>query len=362
MAGLGKRLRRTVTLLLATVLAVATLAGCSETKVTQARISLPVREGRVLALVDPNATHPPGTPSLAEALTAALPQAEVVPTATHDDQAARVRGAADQGVAILLVQSVDGASIGSALEAAADTGMLVVALDVIPEDLGGIDLFLGWNEFSIGEQEIAAFARAVDARPGQTKYLELFAGDEDDPRAMARFNGSMFALKAFTEAGTLSVKSGRTAFGTAATSPGDSDSVRKALDTTYQATYPRHPLHGVVIGTDELAPVVAEVAANHDQSPPLLMSSGATAEGIRLVMAGAMLTTQYRDPAALAARVAETVADLQAGRQVTVNPQAGRRNRLKRKPAILISPVLVSAENAATVLAANPTLAPLTKV
>ena len=360
MARLGNRLRRTVTLLVATLLAV-TMVGCAETKVTQARISLPVGEGRVLALLDPSAPRPPGTASLAQALATALPDAEVIETATHDDQDARVRAAAGDGVAILLVQAVDPQRIGKALDAAGDTDMLVVALDVIPEDFGSIDLFLGWNEFSIGEQEIAAFARAVGTEQGQTKYLELFAGDEDDQRAMGRFNGSMFALKSFTEAGTLSVKSGRTAFGTAATAPGDQDSVRKALDTTYEATYPRHRLHGVVISTDEQAPVVAEVAATHGQDPPLLMSSGASAEGIRLVMDGPMLTTQYREPAALAARVTEAVADLRAGSQIIVNPQAGRRNRLKKKPAILISPVLVTAENAATVLAGNPELAPLTK-
>lgn len=361
MAGIGNRLRRSVTWVLATVLAVATLAGCAEPKVTQARISLPIVEGQVLALLDPAALRPPGTGTLAQALTEVLPEAEVVETATQADQDARIRAASDQGVSILLVQAVDRGLVGKALDAAGKTDMLVVAVDVIPEDFSSIDLFLGWNEFSVGEQEIAAFATAVGAGEGQTKFLELLAGDEDDPRAMARFNGSMFALKAFTEAGTLSVKSGRTSFSTAATTRGDLDSPRKALDITYEATYPRHELNGVVLSTDAQASMVTRLAGEHDQAPPLLMSSGATIDGVTAVMDGSILTTQYRDPAALAARIAETVADLETGDQITVNPQAARRNRLKRKPAILISPVLVTAANAASVLAANPELAPLTK-
>lgn len=365
MAGLGNRLRRTGTWVLATVLAVVTLAGCGETKVTEASISLPVRDGRVLALLDPSAPHPPGTASLAEALTTALPGAEVVETATAADQDARVRAAAKDGVAVLLVQAVDPATIGKALDAAGAADLLLVAVGVIPKDLSAIDLYIGWDEFSIGEQEIAAFAKAVgvtnQTAEGQTKYLELFAGAKDDQRAMARFNGSMFAMKAFTEAGTLSVKSGRTAFGTAATAAGDVASPRKALSTTYEATYPRHQLHGVVIPTDDLAPMVAEVAAEHDQVPPLVMSSGATVDGVKGVVAGTILTTQYRDPAVLAQRVGETLTALQAGQQITVNPQAARRNRLKKKPSIVISPVLVDAQNAAQVLATNPVLAPLTK-
>ncbi|MGD8214586.1 substrate-binding domain-containing protein [Aestuariimicrobium sp. Y1814] len=361
MAGFGARLRRTIVLLLATLLATTSLAGCSETKVTSAELSLPVIDGSVLALLDPGAERPPGTTSLAGALAAALPAAEVVETPTHDEQDARVRAAADAGVAILLVQAIDAERIGSALSAAAKTDMLVVAVGVIPHDFGSIDLFIGWDEFSAGEQEVAAFARAVGIEEGRTKYLELLAGDESDLGARARFHGALFALKAFTEQGTLSVKSGRTSFETAAVDPGDVAAARKALGTTYAVTYPRHELQGVIIPTDDLAPMVRELADEHDQPAPLLMSSGASAAGITELMAGTLLTTMYRDPATLAGRIADAVTTLQAGDPVTVNPQGSRRNRLKRKPALLVPPVLVSADNAAAVLADNPELAPLTK-
>lgn len=361
MAGLGSRLPRMLAVLLATLLALTGLAGCTETKVTRAELSLQVGEGGVLALLDASATRPPGTVSLADSLAAELPDAEVVETTSHADQEARVRAAAAQGVAILLVQAVDPARIGKALDAAASTDMLVVAVDVIPRDFSGIDLFIGWDEFSAGEQEIAAFAEAIGIEEGQTKYLELFAGPEADLGARARFNGAMFALKAFTEEGTLSVKSGRTSFGTAAVEPGGQAAARKALNTTYTATYPRHTLSGVVIPTDDLAPMVREVAADHDQPAPLLMSSGASVQGVKDLLTGALLTTQYRDPQTLAGLVAETLTALQAGQPIVVNPQASRRNRLKKKPSVLTSPVLVTAANAATVLAGNPELAPLTK-
>lgn len=360
MRTLPTRLGRMLATLLATLLAVATLTGCTETKVTRELVSFdPLNDG-VLAVLDANAGHPPGTRPLAEALKGLLPGVDVVTTTTQTDQDARIRAAADQGIGILLVQAVDPTRVGSAMEAAQDDGVLVVAVDTIPKDVGSIDLYVGWDEFSIGEQEVAAFAAHVGTSDG-TKHVELFAGDKDDLRAMARFNGAMFALKAFSENGTIVVKSGQTSFGTAALSPGDTAAARKRLTTTYQVTYPRHQLDGVVIPSDSMAPTVIEVAREQGHRPPLLMSSGTSAEGVRMLFSGELLTTQYRDPAVLAARVQQVVNQVRAGQEVETNPQSARRNRLKKTPSVLVSPVLVTAHNAASVLARNPELAPLTK-
>ncbi|MGA4508545.1 substrate-binding domain-containing protein [Propionibacteriaceae bacterium G1746] len=355
----GRAMRRRLALVLAVLLATLGLAGCTETKVTSQAVRLSARSATVLALLNPGAIRPPGTVPLADALRTALPAATITETAAHDDQAMQVEQAGNKGIGILLVQPVDAQRIGPALKKAHKAGVLVVTVGEIPKDVGGIDLHIGWDEFSIGEQEIARLAATLK-NADSTQHLEMFAGPRDSLTAMARFNGAMFALKALNEAGTLTVKSGQTNFGTAAVESGDQAAAAKRLATTYQATYPRHELAAVVIPDDAMAPTIRQVAADAGHKPPLLLSSGASTEGVRDVMAGTMLTTQYRDAAVLAAAIARTVTTITSGAELTVNPQSSRRNRLRKTPAVLVSPQLVSKDNAAKVLAGNPVLAPLT--
>ena len=346
-------LRRLIALLLGlTVALVAT--GC--TPGTAATTDLAPPSSVTVALLNGGAAHPPGTKSLAEALPQAIDhQITIEQASTHQQQLDQLKALDGQQVGILLVQPVDASRVGEALEPAAKAGWRVIIVGEAPADLGSVSLVITWDEFSIGEQEVAAVAATLDT--SSTKHLEVFGGDPDLRSATARFNGAILALKGLGEEGRMTVKSGRTSIQSSGVRAGDQGSLINRLRTTYRVTYPRHELSAVIIPEDSMAPAVRQLATSLRATQPKLLSSGATEAGVREVMAGTMFSTQYRDPMVLAELVAKTLPKLA---DLGYNPLASKRNRLRSTPGVFVSPALVTQQNAADVLKDNPVLGPLT--
>lgn len=342
---------------------VGLLAACGEPRTTTASTNVSPRAATVEVLLDATATQPPGTTPMAELVAKALPDATVTSHRAHADQAKQLQTAADRGIGLVVLQSIDTQAIGKAIKKAADDGVQIIALDAIPHHLDGLALVLGWDEFSAGEKEIAAVAKELARRTSERPphHIELFAGAPDDLRAKGRFDGEAFAMKALSKEGSLIVKSGQTSFQTAAVAPGSQEAFVQRLTTTFEVTYPRHTLDALVMPGDAYRSTVEATCRKLKRKVPLLLGSGATVDGVNAVAAGTQFSTIYRDPAPLASRLAKVVAAMQEGRSIDYNPKTSYRNEVRSVPGVFLLPTLVTKATGGAALAGNPVLAPLLK-
>lgn len=335
------------------------LASCTEPESGVEKASIRPKRQAVAAVLDARASNPPGTSTLAVALAQQLTDAQVSAYRTHSEQVAAIKAAVRQDVGVLVVQAIDPTEIGPHLAAAKKADVTVMTLDALPSDVSGVALALGWDWYSMGEQEIQRAAKAMSGKPPH--HVELFAGPVWDLRAKARMEGQVSTLKPMAREGDFIVKTGQTAFDTAALKPGDTKSLARRLTTTYEVTYPRHRLDTLVIPHDQFAEQALATARKLKRPAPKLISSGATETGVKGVMDGSFLSTQYHDPTVLAGRAAKLVETLRHGGDVDYNPQTSYRNEARTIPGIFVAPKLVTKANAAEALGSNPVLAPLTR-
>ena len=164
--------------LLTGTLTLGLLSACGEPRNTHAATSISPVDEKILVLLDDTASQPPGCKPLHEALS--LPNAEVERFTTHDQQAARIERALGEEIRIgtLVIQAKDPVQIGDLLKKAADAKIAVIALAAIPHDMSGVTAVLGWDEFSVGEQQVNELAKQYATRkPSEPPHhIELFAG------------------------------------------------------------------------------------------------------------------------------------------------------------------------------------------
>ena len=85
------------------------------------------------------------------------------------------------------------------------------------------------------------------------------------------------------------------------------------------------------------------------------------AASIPLIMSGEQYSTIYKDTRALVKEAIAMASALQAGDEPTVNDTESYDNGNKIVPADLLTPVIVTKDNAAEAYAENPDLSALTK-
>ena len=336
-------------------LAGAGLVGCARQDASPRETTLGPVAGRVLVLLAADAPHPPGTRSLGDALRKRLPDADVVPMKTVDEQASHLRSAGERGFGIVLVQAAAPHGIGPAAEVAEKAGVIVVTVDRVPMDLDGVQAHVGWDEFSVGEREVPAVARAT-AGLHRLRHAELVPEGPDNQNARARFEGNAFTLSGLTADGVMSVKSGQSSYDGQAVNWDRRSAMIRRLTTTYAVTYPRDELDAVIVPSSAWVPLVAEIAREAGHLPPRLLSGDLAAEDIASLRRGELFSGLYRDPDALAAEAVRMVEHLRAGRAIPFRPLFSLRNRLGKRPAFLVLPVLVTRANMAKALGRNPVL------
>lgn len=331
----------------------AGVAGCTSRTPTSQSTTLPSPSGTVLALLASGAAHPPGTSTLAQAITALGHDIQVREFTRHDEQVSALRAAKDEGVGLALVQAVDPARLR-----VDDASVPMVTLGRILKKSEGLRAHVGFDEFGSGEKEIAALS---DHLHGSTPphHVELVPLGPDDENARSRFDGNVFTLNHLAGLGTMLVKSGQNSYDPLATD--DRARVARRLQTTYRVTYTRTTLDAVVIPDSSYAELITQVARAAKRPVPLLLTSGASEADVKSLRQGTTFSTQYRDPAALAAALGQVLDAITRGDELEFTPLYSRRNRLKSVPTRLVTPTLVTRANAATVLAGNEVLGPLIK-
>jgi putative multiple sugar transport system substrate-binding protein len=278
---------------------------------------------------------------------------------TVPGQQSQVSAMVTKGDKVIIIGAADGSQLGSQVAAAKKAGIVVIAWDRLITNTTNVDYYVAFNNYHVGELQAQALLDGLKAKKGS----ELFAGSPDDSNAKIFFDGAMSVLTPKINDGTLKVVSGQktfTAVDTQGWLPANAQARATNLLTKY---YSKTDLDGVLSPNDTLARGILTAVKAAGKSNPVITGQDSETASIPLIMEGTQYSTIYKDTNAEAAAAVKLVKQLAAGTKPTgvVNDPKQNNNGKKVVPAVELSPVLVTKDNAVAAYANDPTLEALAK-
>ncbi|HEY0188112.1 MAG TPA: sugar-binding protein [Cellulomonas sp.] len=278
------------------------------------------------------------------------------------EQQNQIQAMVEQGASVIVVGAIDGSQLGTQLEAAEESGAKVIAYDRLVKNTDAVDLYVAFDNYQVGVLQGTSLLEGLAARKGDGPYnIELIAGSPDDANSTPFFEGAMSVLQPKIDDGTLNIVSGQTTFEAVATQGWTAENVQTRMDTILAGSYTDTELDGILSPNDTLARAALTSVAQAGKDTPVVTGQDSEVESVKSIMAGEQYSTIYKDTRELVAKTIAQIQLLQQGEDPEVNDTESYDNGVKVVPAYLLTPVIVTKENAAEVYANDDTLAPLTE-
>ncbi|GAB3583049.1 sugar ABC transporter substrate-binding protein ChvE [Leifsonia lichenia] len=279
------------------------------------------------------------------------------------DQQSQIQSMITNGAKVVIIGAVDGGQLAAQAKAAHDAGATVIAYDRLILNTKDVDYYVAYDNEKVGELQGQALLDGMKAKyPGKTKYnIELFSGSPDDANSKVFFDGAMKVLQPKIDDGTLTVVSKQTDIKQTSTQGWLPANAQTRMDTLLAANYGSTELDGVLSPNDTLARAIITSVQGAGKPVPIVTGQDSEAESVKSIMAGVQYSTINKDTRALVKQAIAMVSDLQQGKKPETNDDKSYNNGVKVVPAYLLTPVVVTKENAAEAYANDPTLEPLTK-
>jgi putative multiple sugar transport system substrate-binding protein len=278
-----------------------------------------------------------------------------------DDDAAKqveaIEAMAKEGCKVLVVGPVDGADLRQALSSAKARGAKILSYDRMVMSTPDVDFYATFDNFEVGALQGRFVASKLGLAEGKGPFnIELFAGSPGDSNAGAFFEGAMSVLGPFIDSGKLVVPSGQRDFSAVSTQGWLQAAAQSRMAEILKQKYSRGArLDAVLCPNDELArSVIAALLDSGYGSTgkpfPLLTGQDCIAQNVKAMISGRQSMSVFKDTRVLAARVADMVQAMLAGKPVPVSEAAAYYNGAKKVPASLCAPISVDLGNYKSVL------------
>ncbi|MFC8734390.1 substrate-binding domain-containing protein [Luteimicrobium sp. NPDC057192] len=278
------------------------------------------------------------------------------------EQQNQIQAMIQKGAKVIVVGAIDGKQLGTQLKAAHDQGIKVIAYDRLLENTDAVDIYQAFDNYKVGQLQGQSLLKGLGERKGKGPYnIELIAGSPDDANSKPFFDGAMNVLQPKLDDGTLAIPSGQKTQQQAATQGWEAENAQNRMDTILAGNYKNKELHGILSPNDTLARAALTSVKQAGKPTPVVTGQDSEVESVKSIMAGVQYSTIYKDTRELVKSTIDAVNAYQKGDEPTVNDTKSYNNGVKVVPANLLTPVIVTKENAAEVYANDPTLAPLTK-
>jgi len=284
-------------------------------------------------------------------------------TNTVAEQQNQIEAMITNGAKVIIVCAKDGSQLSTQVADAKKAGAIVIAYDRLILNTTNVDYYVAYDNERVGELQGQALLAGMRAKyPGKKTFnIELFAGSPDDNNSGVFFQGAMKVLQPKIDDGTLKVVSGQTAFKQVTTQGWLAQNAQSRMDTLLAGFYTSTELDGVLSPNDTLARAILQSINTAGKPYPIVTGQDSEAESVKSIMAGIQYSTINKDTRKLVAEAIRMVDELQSGKPVDVNDPTSYDNGAKVVPTFLLTPQLVTRENAAESYQSDPTLEPLTR-
>jgi putative multiple sugar transport system substrate-binding protein len=269
-----------------------------------------------------------------------------------ENQISQIENMIAQDVDLLVIAAIDGASLGNALQQAADAGIPVVAYDRLLMNSGHVSCYATFDNEQVGrlQGQYIADTLGLAENPDDTFTIELFAGSPDDNNTGYFFRGAMSVLQPYLDNGQLVVRSGQTGLNEITTQGWSGSEAQDRMDDLLTADYRTERLDAVLSPYDGISlgilAAVKSVGYGTDAQPfPVITGQDAEVASVQSIIAGEQTQTVYKDTRELAARAVSMSDALLSGEECEANDTESYDNGVKVVPAYLLEPVSVDADN-----------------
>ncbi|MEU5880105.1 multiple monosaccharide ABC transporter substrate-binding protein [Spirillospora sp. NPDC047279] len=270
-------------------------------------------------------------------------------------QVSQIENQITKGAKLLVVASIDGTTLTTQLEQAAQNKIPVIAYDRLIRKSPNVDYYATFDNFKVGVQQATSLLiglklKNADGTEGEAKgpfNVELFAGSPDDNNATFFYNGAMSVLKPYIDKKTLVVKSGQQDFKNIAILRWDPATAQKRMEDLLTKTYRSgakvdgvlSPYDGLSIGI--LSALKSNGYGTSGQPYPVVTGQDAELASVKSILAGEQYSTIFKDTRQLATETVKMADTVLKGGKPTVNNTKDYDNGVKVVPSQLLQPMIV---------------------
>ena len=269
------------------------------------------------------------------------------------NQLSQLENEITKGPQALIIASIDGTTMGEALQRAADAGVVVVAYDRLIKGTENVDYYTTFDNFGVGVIQANSMLAGLKERFPDTKpwNIELFGGSPDDNNAFFFYNGAMSVLQPLIDDGTLVVKSGQVGMDQVGTLRWLAATAQARMDNLLSAYYAGgERVNGVLSPYDGLSRGIIESLravgyGTADQPWPIVTGQDAETPSVKSIIAGEQYSTVFKDTRELAKATVELVDTALSGGTPEGLDTETYNNDVKVVPSILLTPHEVDKSN-----------------
>ena len=275
-------------------------------------------------------------------------------------QVSQIENMITKGAKALIVASIDGTTLTSVLQEAADNDIPVIAYDRLIRDTDNVDYYATFDNFKVGQQQAWSLLNglglteldgtAIAGAPAGPFNVELFAGSPDDNNATFFFNGAMDVLQPLIDDKTLVVKSDQTDFNTVATLRWDGETAQKRMENILTSTYSDgskvnailSPYDGISRG---IISALTDAGYSVGAEWPIISGQDAELDSVKAIVSGEQYATIFKDTRKLAEVAVNMTLALLNGETPEVNNTTDYDNGKKVVDSYLLDSAIVVKDN-----------------
>lgn len=269
------------------------------------------------------------------------------------NQLAQIENMVTGGVKALVIASIDGTTLSSVLQQAADQGIKVIAYDRLIRESGNVDYYTTFDNFQVGVLQANSLVKGLKERFADVKpwNVELFGGSPDDNNAFFFYDGAMSVLQPMIDSGDIVIKSGQMGMDTVGTLRWDGAVAQARMDNVLSANYSDGGrVHGVLAPYDGLSRgIISSLRGvgygSGDLSWPIVTGQDAETPSVKAIIAGEQYSTVFKDTRELAKVTANLVDAAISGGTPEINDTETYDNGVKVVPSYLLTPYDVDVTN-----------------
>lgn len=275
-------------------------------------------------------------------------------------QVSQIENMITKGAEALIVASIDGTTLTSVLQDAADADIPVIAYDRLIRDTENVNYYASFDNFKVGQQQawsvlnglglVELDGTAIEGAPAGPFNLELFAGSLDDNNAFFFFNGAMDVFQPLIDDGVLVVKSNQTDIEQVATLRWAGEEAQARMEDLLTAQYSDGTVVNAILSPyDGISRGIISALEGSGYTVgdgwPVISGQDAEIDSVKAINSGEQYGTIFKDTRELAAVAVDMAVALLNGEEPEINNTEDYDNGVKVVPSFLLDSAIVVKDN-----------------
>lgn len=256
------------------------------------------------------------------------------------------------GCEVLVVAAIDGSSLTTALQGAAEKNIPVIAYDRLIMDSDAVSYYATFDNYKVGQMQGEYIRDALDLDNAEGPFnIELVTGAPDDNNVNYFFGGAMDVLQPYIDSGKLVVPSGQTEKAQCATANWSTEESQKRFENIISSVgYGPNgvKLDAVLCSNDSTSYGVQnalQAAGYTADNMPIITGQDCDKPNVKNIVAGLQSMSVFKDTRTLAEKVVVMVDAIMKGTEPEINDTETYDNGIGVIPSYLCDPVIVTKDN-----------------